>query len=494
MALYFRMAITMIVSFFAVRVTLQILGSEDYGLNNLVGSVVALFSFINSSMGTAVQRYYSYEIGKNNEQRLYQVFGVSMYLHICVAIVTLLLGEGFAVFFLHYLNIPQERMFAAHVVFQISLMTLILNIINVPYAALLRAREDFDKFAVLDIIQALSRLVILFFLYIIAFDKLITLSLLNFIISTLYVISVYILAIKYPEASFHINRNKHLVKEMTGFISMLLFTVLFSLLRDKGIVVLINLFFGLALNTAYAIASQIMHLANAFAMNFKQAMVPQIVAAYSAGDIIRMNQLIYSGTKITFILLLLITAPIITEPHYVLDIILKDVPEYASQFTMLVLINVNVSSFTYFIYQCVHGTGKIKKQQTYMSALYFMNVLLIYILFKLGYNSFTAIYATIFCSTLQCLVNIHVAKETFNLEVKRFISISMKCLFVCVLVFLFPLLTMNLNESFVRFCLNTIGLYTILIGSSFFFLLNHQEKTYLKEIIANYYRKITIRN
>ncbi len=147
-ALYIRLGITMFISFFTARVMLQQLGVEDYGLNNLVGSIVTMFSFINGSMGTAVQRFYSIEIGKGNPERLGRVFGVGLYLHIIVAFITFLIAEIFAVFFLHKMNIPEDRMFAAQIVFQISVISLILNIINVPSAALLRAREMFSKTAV----------------------------------------------------------------------------------------------------------------------------------------------------------------------------------------------------------------------------------------------------------------------------------------------------------------------------------------------------------
>ena len=140
-ALYIRMGITMIISFFVTRVTLQQLGVEDYGLNNLVGGVVSMFSFLNGSMGTAVQRFYSYEIGRREEEKLGKIFGVSLYLHTWIAIVTVVMSEVFAIFFLSKLNIPAERMTAANIVFQISILSLALNIINVPYSALLRARE-----------------------------------------------------------------------------------------------------------------------------------------------------------------------------------------------------------------------------------------------------------------------------------------------------------------------------------------------------------------
>ena len=172
-ALYVRTIITMVISFFTARVTLQVLGVDDYGLNNLVGSVVALFSFLNASMGTAVQRFYNIEIGKGNQEKLGKIYGVGLYLHIVVALITVVIAEIFAIFFLSKMNIPPERLFAAHVVFQISIFSMALSIINVPNYALLKAHEMFDKMAMVEIVQALLRLVVLYFLCVISYDKLI---------------------------------------------------------------------------------------------------------------------------------------------------------------------------------------------------------------------------------------------------------------------------------------------------------------------------------
>lgn len=212
-ALYIRMTITMAIGFFTARVTLQQLGVEDYGLNNLVGSIVSMFSFINGSMGTAVQRFYSIEIGKGNENRLKRVFGTGLYLHIWVALITVFLAEIFAIFFLHRMNIPEERQIAAQVVFQISIFSLALNIINVPYAALLRAREMFDKTAMVEIVQAFLRLGILYFLIVIDFDKLIVLSVLGFGVTLYYVASLSILARRFDESHSLPIKDNELIKK-----------------------------------------------------------------------------------------------------------------------------------------------------------------------------------------------------------------------------------------------------------------------------------------
>lgn len=495
-ALYIRMAFTMVVSFLTVRVTLQVLGSEDYGLNNLVGSLVSLLTFINGSMGTAVQRFYSYEIGKGDDSGLSKVFGVGMYLHICVAFVTFVIGEIFAIFFISTLNIPSDRFLAAHIVFQISLVSLVLDILNVPYAAMLRAREDFDKFALLDVLQAVARLIVLYCLFVISFDKLISLSMLNLLVTILYVIGVTYLASKYPATKFRIVRDKKLVKEMMNFISMLLFTVLFSILRDKGIVILLNLFFGLLINAAYGVASQVMNMANTFAMNFKQALVPQIMASFSAGNMKRMEELIFTGTKITFVLMLLITVPLILEADFLLNILLEDVPSKTSGFTILVLINVNISSFTYFLYQGVHATGNVKGQQILMSLTYLLNIVLIYVFFKIGFGYYYALYITICFSIIQCLINIYYAYVTFGLAVRRFFSLVIfKSVIVIIVssgtIFLTkPLFHDSVLEriSFIAF------VELIIVILSYYIYLDVRERTSVDLMIKKIYDRVFLIN
>lgn len=442
-ALYIRLGITMIISFFTARVTLQQLGVEDYGLNNLVGSIVSMFSFINGSMGTAVQRFYSIEIGKGNKERLGKVFGVGLYLHIMVAAITLLIAEIFAIFFFHKMNIPEERMFAAQVVFQISVFSLALNIVNVPYAALLRAREMFSKTAMIEIVQALLRLVVLYLLVHISYDKLITFSLLNLGITIYYISSLFLMARRFEESHNRPGRDKDLIKQMMSFISMLLVTVFAQLLKTKGIVILINLFFGLVINATYAVAVQVSNMLNTFVVNFKQAMVPQMMSAYGADDKIAMNKIIDFGTKITFLLMLMLTIPVIFEGQFILDIWLKTPPEHSAKLVALVLIVINISSFTYFQYQGVHATGKITAQQIWMSSTYVANILIIYLVFKLGSSFESALYVNMAVSAFQCVVNIVYAQKTFNYDVRRFLQHTLLPCVIAVVIVIAPMLAIT---------------------------------------------------
>lgn len=477
-ALYIRMAITMFISFFTTRITLEVLGVDDYGLNNLVSSVVALFSFLNGSMGTAVQRFYSVEIGRNEEEKLGRVFGSGLALHVIVAVVTVALMEIFVIFFFHKLNIPQERIFAGQVVFQISIVSMALNILSVPYTALLRAREEFSKIAIADVMQSVGRLIVVYLLLQINYDHLISLGILNFAVTLVYIIFIVCIARKYKECRHTICWDKDIVKQIAKFISMLLVTVLASLFRDKGIIILVNLFFGLAVNAAYAVAMQVMHIVSTFVMNFKQSVVPQIMISYGKKDLTRMNRLVNTGTKITFLLMLMITLPIIFEGEYILNLWLKKPPQYSYELVCLVLININVSSFTYFMYQGVHASGKITFQQIAMSTLYILNIVGIYVVFKLGYSFYYGIFVTITISFLQCITNLFFAHKTFEYNIKYFMKsiLPQSIITIAIAAIVMYYLTANIDSSLLRLVVSTIASTAIIVATGYIIMLDGTEK------------------
>lgn len=484
-ALYVRLGVTMVIMFFMTREMLRQLGVEDYGLNNLVGSIVSMFSFINGSMGTAVQRFYSIEIGKEKEDRLKRVFGVGLYLHIIVALITFLFCEIFAIFFLHKMNIPAERMFAAHVVFQVSILSLTLNIVNVPYAALLRAREMFSKTAVVEMVQAFLRLGVLFLLIHIDYDKLITLSILNLGITLYFVGTLTVMARKFEEAHSRPMYDKGLIKQMLTFVSMLIITVLAQLLKTQGIIILVNLFFGLVVNAAYAVAVQVSHMVNSFVLNFKQSVIPQMTAAYGNGDKAAMHKIINTGTKIGFLLLLMFSIPVIFEGQFLLNIWLGTPPSHSAKLVVLVLIAINISSFTYFQYQGVHATGRIVGQQIWMSSAFVANIAIIYVFFKLGASFETALYVNMAIGVIQACVNLYYAHKCYDYNVESFIkSILLPCLVVLLaVVFSMFMIVTNIHPSTGRF-LGVLGASEAMICTlGYFVLLDCQERVQVRHLI-----------
>lgn len=483
-ALYIRLGVTMIISFFTTRLMLEQLGSEDYGLNNLVGSIVSLVGFINGSMGTAVQRYYNVEIGRGNQENLGRVFSTGLYLHLIVTAISVFIAEIFAVFFLHKLNIPQERMFAAQVVFQFSIITLAINISTVPYAALLRAREQFSRVAVFDIIKSVLQLGVVLLLVLLTYDKLISLSFLNLCINLFYTIAIVVMARKFTETHNPPRRYPDLVKQMLSFVSMLLVTVLANLVNTKGRVILVNMFFGLVVNAAYAVATQVDSIVASFVMNFKQSVVPQMMASYGAGDIKNMHRLITTGTKITFLLMIMVTLPVIFESDFLLGIWLKEPPLYASQLVILTLININISSFTYFLYQGVHATGRIVSQQVWMSVTYILGIVLTWLAFTMGYSVFSAIYVNFFISAVQCVVNVFFAHKTFDYSVRQFLSMALRCVVGGSLMTI-TLLTICyvMKDGWMRLIVCTCASIFITIAISRFVILDKSERLSVINII-----------
>lgn len=487
--LYIRMGITMLISFFTTRITLEVLGVEDYGLNNVVASVVTMFGFINGSMGTAIQRFFSIEIGKNKGQALSRIFGTGLYLHGIVALLSLLIAEIFAIFFLEKMNIPAERLYAAQVVFQISTLSLIISILNVPFAALLRAQEEFSKIAILDILQSILKLAVLFLLYRINYDKIIILSFLNFLVTLIYVVSITIITKKlYKEIRFKVVRDKELMRKMLNFISMLLFTILALVADKQGVVIIVNVFFGLAINAAYAIAFSVSSILEFFAMNFKQSVVPQLMAAYGAKDMTRMYKLLYLGTKVTFLLMIVISVPAICEIDYLLKIWLKNPPEFTSAFTILTIIAVNIDTFYYFIYQAVHASGKIKQQQILTTISYFLSIVLVYLAFKMGGNFYYAVYIPIAFSIIRNVVVIYSAKKVIDFDVSQFIyKIILPSLIIVIIVFSFSgFIIIMMQSSIYRLILIAFTNLVLSFILGYFLMLSKQERLSLSRLFIKF--------
>ncbi len=468
----------MLISFYTTRVTLEQLGVNDFGLNNLLSCVVSMFSFINSSMGTAVQRYYCIEIGRQNAYALKRIFGVGLFLHLIIATITFLVAEIFAFIFLDRMNISTERLNVAHFVFQMGLLTLCMGIITLPYTALLRAREMFSQTAIVEIFQAFFRLLNLYLLIISPFDKLASLAVLNFIVSFITILTFVILARRFEESHTYPIFDKNMIKGMLKFVTFLIFGIFAQLLNAQGITVLINIFFGLTINAAYAVALQVQNAVNTFVVNFKVAVVPQIMSSYGAEDLKSMHLLIDLGTKITFLMMLVISIPIIFCSDYVLKIWLNNPPQHASEFVALILICININSFTYFHYQGVHASGKIAKQQTWISLSYIVSTIIVFILFYEKFSFFAAIYVNMGVALFQNTINIYYAKKIFNYSIKNFFS-AILIPSVLIVVFCFGLtkgllsLVENLHFKFVLLFLIDVCIIPFI---SLYILFNQNER------------------
>lgn len=358
--LYFRMLFLMAVSLYTSRIVLNALGVEDFGIYNVVGGVVTMFSVLSGSLSAAISRFITYEIGKGNQDKLNKIFSSAVTIQLGLAGIIILLAETIGIWFLNIkMNIPELRMEAANWVFQFSILTFAINLISVPYNACIIAHEKMSAFAYISILEAIGKLAIAYLIVVSPMDKLIFYAILMCIVA-LIVRFTYGNYCKrhFSECTYHFIWDKQLLKQMFGFAGWNFIGAASAVLRDQGGNVVINLFCGPTVNAARGIAFQVNTAVNQFVTNFMTALNPQITKSYAAGNKEYMMTLIFQGARLSFYMLLLLSLPILINTHYILGLWLKLVPDHAVLFVQLVLIFAMSESISQPLITAMLATGK----------------------------------------------------------------------------------------------------------------------------------------
>lgn len=410
--LYIRSIVVMAVGIYTSRVVLQALGVEDYGVYNVIGGFVAMFSILSASLVNASQRFISFEMGKDNPQ-MNRIFSGTISIHLLLALIVLFLFESFGLWFLNtQLNIDADRMYAANWVFQCSVLTFCTNLISVPYNASIIAHERMNVFAYMSIYEAFAKLGIVYLLYVTGYDKLIVYAILMLAIAvSLRLLYGFYCARHFEECKFHFVIDKPLFKEMMGFIGWNFFGSTAGILSTQGINILINLFFGVALNAARGLADQVNNAINTFVNNFMTAMNPQITKSYAAADYEYMNMLIIRGSKYAGLLYWCISLVFFIEIEYILSIWLVEVPPYSGTFIRLVIIYSLFLALSNPLYVGMLASGRIKKYQIIMGSLGFSAFILCFIAFKVGLGPEWSYISLIIISFIQVGVRLKLFKE-----------------------------------------------------------------------------------
>ena len=300
--LYFRMLLTMVVSLYTSRVVLGALGVEDYGIYNVVGGVVAMFSMLSGSLSAAISRFITFELGTGNKEKLKRVFSSSVTIQMGLSAIILVLAETVGLWFLNNkMVIPESRMYAANWVFQLSLLTFVINLISIPYNAAIIAHERMSAFAYISIFEAVSKLVVAYCIVISPIDRLILYAIM---LTTIAVIIRLIYGSyckrKFEECTFHFIYDHDLLKQMFGFAGWNFIGASSALLRDQGGNIVINLFCGPAVNAARGIAVQVNTAIHSFVTNFMTALNPQITKSYAGADQKYLMTLLFQGARLSF--------------------------------------------------------------------------------------------------------------------------------------------------------------------------------------------------
>ena len=487
MYLYMRMFVILIVSLFTSRVILQVLGASDYGIYNIIGGVVVLFSFINGALTAATQRYLNFYIGKNDLQKTHDVFCMSMNIYLVLSGIFLILAETVGLWFVNtQLNIPEGRMGAANWIYQFTVFSFMLNLTRIPYNASLIAYEKMDFYAYLSLLDVILKLGIVYLLYISPIDKLIAYGFLLMLTDVVdnIIYRVYCKK-KFKTASYHWIWDRGLFKELLSFSSWSLFGNAANIVAQQGLNILVNIFYGVTLNAALGIANQVASKVVQFFSNFQTAFSPQIVKYYAEGQKDEFFKLIFRTSRLSYFLMLLISFPLILKIDVILDLWLVDVPKYTGIFCQLILIFYLIEALSGPLWMSIQATGDIKNYQILMSVLIFANIPLIYVCLKTGMPVWTVWGVRIFIDVIAFIVRCIYLRGKIHLPLGKYVEDVLWPVFLSTLLVLpLPIIFEQMVENkYINF-IGSISLALVCTAIITFYVgLKHTEREKIAAII-----------
>lgn len=420
--LYVRMLLTMAISLYTSRIVLEQLGVNDYGVYNVVGGIVSMFTLVSASMTSAINRFLSFELGKQNESRLADVFSTAVSIQLLLGLGVALLIEAGGVWFLNAkMNISPERMTAANWVLQFSIVTFVVNMISVPYNACIVAHERMTAFAYISVLEVLMKLGVAMLLYVKLLDSLIWYALL-LMITSIIIRAVYnrYCSRHFAECRYRFRIDKPVFKSMLGYSGWNFIGSSSAILKDQGVNIALNLFCGTAVNAARGVAQQINGAVYGFSSNFMLAINPQIIKSYASGDKSYMMMLVVQGARLSLYLLMLISLPIILEAPRLLGMWLVDVPEYAIPFSRLILVATMIESVSLPLQFANQATGKIRNYQLIVGGIQMCNFPLAYLFLMWGYTPDCVYFIAIGLSVMALAARMAILRKTVGLPVGLF--------------------------------------------------------------------------
>lgn len=490
--MYLRMLLTMVVSLYTSRVVLNTLGIEDFGIYNIVGGVVVLFTFINSAMSTGTQRHLSYELGKPGQGNITEVFNACLRIHIWLSIIVFILAETVGVWFLNtQMNFPSNRMEAVNWVYQFSIFGCLANIIRVPYQASIIAYERMSFYAYMGIIEAALKLVIVYLLLIFSVDKLMLYSFLTFFVVLLVTLWFTLFCHKtFVRIRFKKVRTKQLYKNLVSFSGWAMFGSIANLGLQQGLNIIINIFYGVALNAAVGVANQVNSAVMNFVSGFQQALNPQLIKSQAEGDKERQFQLICESSKLSFFIMFILAFPLLINLDFILTLWLGKYPPHTASICSLIIIGALIECLSGPLWVTIFATGNIKIYQVVISALLFLNVPLSYIGGKFGFSAENMFLVRNITYILAFSIRLIFLKRMINLNIIAFIKNVVfpiiKVLSIVVLPISFAMNSfITQSNSFSSLVVQTIIICIIEIIVVYYFGLQLKERSYMQKLVRS---------
>ena len=458
--LYFRMIIVMAVALYTSRQVLSVLGDVDYGIYNVVGGIVLMFGFLNGALASSTSRFITVELGRKNYVGLQKIFSATIVNHVVIAILMFVLAETVGLWFVeNKLVIPPERMDAAMFVYQFSVFSCMVTLVQTPYYAVIIAHERMNVYAWTGVVDSVLKLAVVYLIMIFAADKLKLYAFFMFLVITaVFLFYVFYAKKAFPYCKFRMQKDIGLYKTMICYSGWELFGNFSVVAQGQGLNILLNMFFGPAVNAARGIAYQVQGAVTQFSTNITTAVRPQIIKYYAQGDRQKMIKLVFDSTKISFYMVFMLALPVILETEYILGLWLKEVPEYTAVFTRIILAIVLVNSLRVPIIIAMHATGKNRLPNIVCGTLLILTLPISYLFLKQGYSpqsvfviSFVVIFITMWMEQLVIRINVKHSITQFVLKV------FLVCLAVGIIGAIMPYMVFyNMQPSLMRLAVLTM--------------------------------------
>lgn len=416
--LYFRMAVTMGVTLYTSRVILSVLGIEDYGIYNIVGGIVVLFSFLNSALTQATQRFLTFELGKKDYDMFNKVFNMTILMYLLLIVLVIVLAETVGLWFLNNkLNISDDRMYAANWVYQFSLLAFVLNLLKTPFNASIIAYEKMAFYAYTSIIEVALKLIIVFLLSVVFVDKLVLYSGLVSVVSLMLLLAFVLYCAKnFSTCKFRYYWDKKILARIGQFSGWTLFGSLSVMFANQGVNIILNMFFGVGVNAAVGVSTQLCSAVQKFVSNFQMAFNPQVTKTFANNDTDYLNNLVFRTSKLSFCLIFLLAIPFIFKTEGIMILWLGKVPQYAVLFCKLILISMILEAFSGPLWMMVQASGNIRNYQIWMSSIKWIEFIGALILFKLGFEPFYAYIMRCVVSVLSLITRLILMKRQLGFK------------------------------------------------------------------------------
>ena len=491
--LYCRSIIAMFISLYTSRVLLQVIGIDDFGIYNVVGGMVMLFSFLNVALMVSTQRFMNMEMGCGKTERVNLVFCTSVNIQLLMAVLITVGGEVIGTYLLYnYLSIPANRINAAFWVLQFSIVTLLFSIISVPYNALIMAKEEFRSFAYIDILGYLLKLFAVIFISYYGGDRLIVYALLIMLAQVVirFIYSFYC-NYRFPESHYKWKIDSVLTKKMLSFSSWTTLSGISSLAYQQGIGVLYNAFYGVAINAAVGVAQQINAAVNTLVSNFTTAFYPQMTKGYAAKDWDKVKAMHFTGPKLAFCIMSVMVVPLMLNLNYILKLWLDEVPLHTTMFIRMILCSSLITILATTSNTLVRATGKIRTYEITLNTIIWLFFLIIYICFKLDMNIYVPYSIMVVNSLITSLYIANYSCRCIGVKgIEYYRSVHLPMIISLLMGFTLAFYLLPESESLLSLSLNVVITISIVIFCNYTLGLNGTERKFVIQVMRRMINKL----